>query len=82
VKTRPGFALVKGACVSQISAMPMIPDQIVEETRVVPGGDLVSPVMTSWKSESDPRIADVEVGNIKGVSREESLVRTRDIARL
>ena len=77
--------------------MPMPLDQIVEETREMPGevvAELVDRIMvaryggversiaTAWKTETDRRIAEIEAGKVKGVPLEESLARARKIAGL
>ncbi|SRR6266852_759587 len=91
------FALVKICFVSQISIMPISLDQIVEETREMPGevvaelidrimaarhGGVEPSVATAWKTETDRRIAEIEAGKIEGVPLEESLARARKIAGL
>jgi putative addiction module component (TIGR02574 family) len=93
----PGFALVKIQRVSETCLMPMTLDQIVEETREMPGevvAELVDRIMVarhggmepsvaeSWKTETDRRIAEIESGKVKGVPLEESLARARKIAGL
>jgi putative addiction module component (TIGR02574 family) len=77
--------------------MPITLDQIVEETREMPGevvAELVDRIMVarhggiepsvteSWKAETDRRIAEIESGKVKGVPLEESLARARKIAGL
>ena len=77
--------------------MPMTLDQIVEETREMPGevvaklvdrimvarhGGVDTSVATAWKAETDRRIAEIESGQVKGVPLEESLARARKIAGL
>ena len=72
-------------------------DQIVEETREMPGevvAELIDRIMAArhggvepsaavaWKAELDRRIAEIESGKIKGVPLEESLARARKIAGL
>lgn len=74
--------------------MPMTMDQIVEETREMPGdvvaelvdriiaarhGGVESSVTTAWKTETDRRIAEIESGKIEGVPMEESLARAREL---
>jgi putative addiction module component (TIGR02574 family) len=93
----PGFVLVKIQRVSETCLMPMTLDQIVEETREMPGevvAELVDRIMVarhggmepsvaeSWKTETDRRIAEIESGKVKGVPLEESLARARKIAGL
>jgi putative addiction module component (TIGR02574 family) len=93
----PGFALVKIHFVSETCPMPITLDQIVEETREMPGevvAELVDRIMVarhggiepsvaeSWKAETDRRIAEIESGKVKGVPLEESLARARKIAGL
>ena len=95
--TLPGFTLVKIRLVSETGPMPMTLDQIVEETREMPGevvaelidrimvarhGGLEPSVAESWKTETDRRIAEIESGKVKGVPLEESLARARKIAGL
>jgi putative addiction module component (TIGR02574 family) len=92
-----GFALVKIRRVSETCPMPMTLDQIVEETREMPGevvaelidrimvarhGGMEPSVAESWKAEADRRIAEIESGKVKGVPLEESLARARKIAGL
>ena len=77
--------------------MPITLDEIVEETREMPGevvAELVDRIMVarhggiepsvaeSWKAETDRRIAEIESGKVKGVPLEESLARARKIAGL
>ena len=77
--------------------MPITLDQIVEETREMPGevvaelidrimaarhGGVEPSVATAWKTETDRRIAEIEAGEVKGVPLEESLARARKIAGL
>jgi putative addiction module component (TIGR02574 family) len=77
--------------------MPMTLDQIVEETREMPGevvAELIDRIMVArhggvdtavasvWKTEIDHRIAEIEAGKVKGVPLEESLARARKIAGL
>ena len=72
-------------------------DQIVEETRDMPGevvaelidrimvarhGGVEPSVATAWKTETDRRIAEIAAGKVKGVPLEESLGRARKIAGL
>ncbi len=91
------FALVKIRFVSDTSIMPITLDQIVEETREMPGevvAELIDRIMaarhsgvepsvaTAWKTETDRRIAEIEAGKVNGVPLEESLARARKIAGL
>jgi putative addiction module component (TIGR02574 family) len=77
--------------------MPISLDEIVEETREMPGevvaelidrimmarhGGVPPQVASAWKSETDRRIAEIEAGKVKGVSLDESLERARKIAGL
>ncbi len=77
--------------------MPITLDQIVEETREMPGevvaelvdrilvarhGGMETSVATAWKVETSRRIAEIESGKVKGVPLEESLARARKIAGL
>jgi putative addiction module component (TIGR02574 family) len=77
--------------------MPMTLDQIVEETREMPAevvAELVDRIMvvrhggvepsvaSTWKAETDRRIAEIESGKVKGVPLEDSLARARKIAGL
>ena len=77
--------------------MPITLDQIVEETREMPGevvaqlidrimvarhGGVEPAVATAWKIETDRRIAEIEAGKVEGVPLEESLARARKIAGL
>ena len=77
--------------------MPITLDQIVEETREMPGevvAELIDRIMfarhgqpepsvaVAWKSETDRRISEIESGKVKGVPLEESLARARKIAGL
>ena len=72
-------------------------DQIVEETREMPGevvAELIDRIMaarhgggtpsvaSAWKVEIDRRIAEIDAGTVKGVPLEESLARARKIAGL
>jgi putative addiction module component (TIGR02574 family) len=72
--------------------MPMTLDQIVEETREMPGdvvaelidrimvarqGGVDTSVASAWKTEIDRRIAEIETGKVKGVPLEESLARAK-----
>lgn len=77
--------------------MPISIEQIVEETREMPGevvvelidrimaarhGGIEPSVAESWKAETHRRIAEIESGKVKGVPLEESLARARKIAGL
>ena len=90
-----GLAAGNGWC--NLSNMPMTLDQIVEETREMPGevvaelidrilvarhGGMEPSVAESWTTETDRRIAEIESGKVKGVPLEESLARARKIAGL
>ena len=92
----PGFALVKIRRVGETSHMPMTLDQIVEETREMPGevvaelidrimvarhGGMEPSVAESWKTETDRRIAEIESGKVKGVTPEENAARIQNILR-
>jgi putative addiction module component (TIGR02574 family) len=72
-------------------------DQIVEETREMPGevvaelidrimaarhGGVEPSVATAWQTEISRRVAEIESGTVKGVPLEESLARARKIAGL
>jgi putative addiction module component (TIGR02574 family) len=72
-------------------------DQIVEETREMPGevvAELIDRIMAArhggdepsvaaaWKAEIDRRIGEIGSGKVKGVPLEESLARARKIAGL
>jgi Putative addiction module component len=74
--------------------MPITLDQIVEETREMPGdtvaelidrimaarhGGSEPTVMTAWKTETDRRIAEIESGKVKGVSPAENAARIQKI---
>ena len=93
---RLGFALVKIPHVSETCPMPMTLDQIVEETREMPGevvaelidrimvarhGGMESSVAESWKAETDRRIAEIESGKVKGVTPAENAARIQKILR-
>jgi hypothetical protein len=90
----PGFALVKIHGLGETFPMPMTLDQIVEETREMPGevvaelidrilvarhGGVDASVASAWKTETGRRIAGIESGNVKGVPLEESLARIQKI---
>ena len=76
--------------------MQMTLDEIVEQTRELPGDVVaelvdrinaarfgVEPAVTgAWKAETDRRIAEIESGKVQGVPLEESLARARRIAGL
>ena len=77
--------------------MPISLDEIVEETREMPGevvAELIERIMmarhggvqpqiaSAWKTETDRRIAEIETGKVKGVPVDESLARARKIAGL
>ena len=94
--SRTAFVLVKIHFVSQISTMPITLDEIVEETRDLPGeivaelidrimvarhGGMEPSVAESWKTETDRRIAEIESGKVKGVTPEENAARIQKILR-
>jgi putative addiction module component (TIGR02574 family) len=94
--SRAAFVLVKIHFVSQIPVMPITLDEIVEETREMPGevvADLIDRIMAarhggiepsvaqSWKAETDRRIAEIESGKVKGVTPEENAARIQKILR-
>jgi hypothetical protein len=75
--------------------MPVSIEQIVEETREMPGevvaelidrilaarrGDIEPSVAESRKAETDRRLAEIESVRVKGVPLEESLARSRKVA--
>ena len=77
--------------------MPLTLDEIVEETRELPGevvAELIDRILvarhggvdesnaSAWKAETDRRITEIESGKVKGVPLEESLARVRKIAGL
>jgi hypothetical protein len=77
--------------------VPISLDQIVDETREIPGevvaelidrilaarhGGIDSSVSSAWKTETDRRIAEIQSGAVKGVPIDESLGRARKIAGL
>jgi hypothetical protein len=77
--------------------MPITLDEIVEETREMPGdvvAELIDRIMlarhggvepsiaSAWKMESDRRIAEIESGQVEGVPMEASLARARKLAGL
>jgi putative addiction module component (TIGR02574 family) len=77
--------------------MPISLDQLVEETREMPGevvaelidrimaarhGGVEPSVATAWKTEIDRRITEIESGKVEGNPLEESLARAREIAGL
>ncbi|MGA9776837.1 MAG: addiction module protein [Limisphaerales bacterium] len=74
--------------------MPMTLDQIVEETREMPGevvaelidrimaarhGGIEPSVAAAWKMETDHRIAEIESGKVKGVPPEKVAARIKKI---
>ena len=91
------FTLVKAKFVSQICVMRMTLDEIVEQTREMPGdvvaelidriviarhGGVETSVASAWKAETDRRISEIESGKVQGVPLEESLARARKLAGL
>jgi hypothetical protein len=77
--------------------MPLTLDQIVEETRSMPGevvaelvdrfmaerhGGVEPSVASAGKPGTDRRIAEIETGKVKGVPLDESLAHARKIAGL
>jgi hypothetical protein len=77
--------------------MPISLDEILDETREMPGkvvAELIDRIMMArhggvqpqialaWKTETDRRIAEIETGKVKGVPVDESLARARKIAGL
>lgn len=77
--------------------MPITLDQIIEETREMPGevvaelidriliarhGGVEPAVAAAWQSETNRRVAEIESSKVKGVPLEESLARARKIAGL
>ena len=91
------MALVKIQPLSETWHMPITLDQIVEETRELPGevvaeqidrimvarhGGMNPAIATEWKAETSRRIAEIEAGTVQGVPLEESLARARKIAGL
>jgi putative addiction module component (TIGR02574 family) len=83
--------------VSHNHIVPISLDQIVEETREMPGevvaelidrimaarhGGVEPSVSTAWKGEIDRRIAEIQSEKVKGVPLEESLARARKITGL
>ena len=75
----------------------MAADQIIEETREMPGeavaesvdrvlaarhGAAVPSVAGAWKTDTDRRIREIESGPVTGIPLEESLARARKIAGL
>lgn len=77
--------------------MPITLDEIVEETREMPGdvvaelidrimlarhGGVEPSVASAWKAETGRRIAEIESGQIEGVPLEASLARARKLAGL
>ena len=74
--------------------MPITLDEIVEETREMPGdtvaelidrimaarhGGVEPSVAAAWKTETDRRIAEIESGKVKGVTPEENAARIQKI---
>ena len=74
--------------------MPITLDEIVEETRELPGevvaelidrilvarhGGVDASVASAWKSETNRRIAEIESGKVKGVSPAENAARIQKI---
>ncbi|MGH7951795.1 MAG: addiction module protein [Limisphaerales bacterium] len=74
--------------------MPITLDEIVEETRELPGevvaelidrimlarhGDIEPSIAAEWKTETDRRIAEIESGKVKGVSPKEVSARIQKI---
>ena len=91
---RYGFALVKIHGLGETFPMPITLDQIVEETRELPSdtvaelidrimvarhGGVDSSVASTWKTETDRRIAEIESGKVKGVTPAENAARIRKI---
>jgi Putative addiction module component len=83
--------------VGETFSMLLTLDQIVEETREMPGdtvaelidrimaerhGGVEPSVAAAWKNETDRRIGEIESGKVKGVPLEKSLARARKIAGL
>jgi len=81
----------------KISRMAITLDQIVEETREMPGevvAELVDRIMvarhggsetsieSAWKAEIHRRIGELESGKVRGVPLEDSLARARKLAGL
>ena len=74
--------------------MPLTLDEIVEETRELPGevvaelidrilvarhGGVDASVASAWKAETNRRIAEIESGKVKGVSPAENAARIQKI---
>jgi len=91
-----GFEVVKSHRMGKIWPMPMTLDQIVEETRQMPSevvaelvdrilvarhGGIEPDVATSWKAETNRRIAEIESGKVKGVTSEENAARIQKTLR-
>jgi putative addiction module component (TIGR02574 family) len=89
-----GLAARNGWCI--LFNMPITLDQIVEETREMPGevvaelidriivarhGGIEPSIAESWKTETDRRIAEIESGKAKGVTPEENAARIQKILR-
>jgi len=80
--------------VGETFSMLLTLDQIVEETREMPGdtvAELIDRIMAArhggiepsaaaaWKIETDRRIAEIESGKVKGVSPAENAARIQKI---
>ena len=91
-----GFQVVKARRLGKTRPMPITLDQIVEETREMPSevvaelvdrilvarhGGIESSVAGSWKAETDRRIAEIESGEVKGVTPGENAARIQKILR-
>lgn len=89
-----GFTLAKNHTVGETSLMPLTLDQIVEETREMPGevvaelidriqvarhGGEDASVAEAWKTESSRRMVELESGKVKGVSPAENAARIQKI---
>jgi putative addiction module component (TIGR02574 family) len=73
--------------------MPITLDEIVEETREMPGevvDELIDRIMAArhsvepsvaaaWKTETDRRVAEIESGKVKGVPPEQTAARIKKI---
>lgn len=96
-KVYPGFGVVKARGMGKISRMAITLEQIVEETREMPGevvaelvdrimvarqGGVETSVESAWKAEIQRRIEELESGKVKGVPLEGSLARARKLAGL
>lgn len=87
------FTLAKNGVLKQFLIMPMTLDQIVEETRNWPPekvGELVGrltedlhasdpAIEAAWKTEIGRRVAEIESGQVQGVSAETVSERIRKI---